>query len=278
VRPNLISDFLIGTDPIPLPPSLRIRLDNSFGQQLLEADPLVTLQTDTSFNKVFKGLAVVPENASLASGQGGILYLNLASGYTRIELYYTDTSAKKQFFPINPLSAAHTAITHEHPMAVTSILGSTSAGADRAYLQSMAGLKMHLRIPHLTKLKEQGTVAINRAELLFPLELGGDLSKYGPPLAINAKEVDSNGRSLFIVDDFEIEGHLGGEYRPAYQDYVINVARHVQDVLNRPATEPYRGLFIFNSGSAVNARRGIFNGTGHPDRPVKLRLTYTIIE
>ncbi len=278
VRPNLISDFLIGTDTIPLPPSLRIRLDNSFGQQLLEADPLVTLQTDTSFNKVFKGLAVVPENGSLASGQGGILYLNLASGYTRVELYYTDTSAKKQFFPINPLSAAHTSITHEHPLAVTSILGNTAAGADRAYLQSMAGLKMRVQFPTLRDLKQLGTVAINRAELVFPLELGGDFSKYGPPLTINAKEVDSIGRSLFIVDDFEIEGHLGGEYRPAYQDYVINVARHVQDVLNRPSTEPYRGLFIFNSGSAVNARRGIFNGIGHPDRPVKLRLTYTVIE
>lgn len=275
VRPNIVSDFFLGADTVPVPPSLRIRLDNTLGQQILQADPLSTLTADTAFSKVFKGLAIVPENASLPVGQGGIIYLNLASGYTRLELYYTDTSAKKLFFPINALCAAHTRIVHQHLPSI--VLDNTTAGEQVGYLKSMGGLKMRLKFPHLLKLKEQGTVVINRAEVVLPLQIG-DFSKYGPPISVNAKESDSTGRSLFIIDDFEIEGHLGGEYRPTTKDYVINVARHIQAVLNRPESRPYYGLLIFNSGSAVNARRGIFNGTAHPDRPIRLRLTYTVIK
>lgn len=274
VRPNLVSDVRLAADTIPLPASLRIRLDDALGQQIIGADPLVTLATDTSFAKVFKGLAIVPENSGLAPGQGAILYLNLASGYTRVELYYTDTSAKKLMFPINALSAAHSHITHQHPLAITSILGSTEAGRQETYVQAMAGLKMRVQIPHLNDLRQLGTVAINRAELVLPLA-DGDLSKYGPPLALSATESDSLGRSLFIVDPFEVEGHFGGEYRSGTRDYVMNVARHIQDLLNRPATDPYHGLLI---RSTVDARRVIFNGSEHADRPVKLRLTYTIID
>jgi len=277
VRPNIISTFLLGTDTIPTPPSLRIKLDNVFGQQILNANPLSTLIADTSFSKVFKGLAVVPENMSQAQGQGAILYLNLASGYTRLELYYTDTSAKKLMFPINALSAAHSSISHEHPFAITSILESTDAGRNAAYVQSMAGLKMRVQFPTLRDLKQLGTVVINRAEVLLPLA-SGDYSKYGPPLSLSATEADSNNRSLFITDQFEIDGHLGGEYRHQTKDYLFNVARHVQNVLNRPETKPYYGLLILNSGSAVNARRGVFTGTEDPDRPIKLRITYTIID
>lgn len=277
VRPNLISTFLVGTDTIPTPPSLRIKLDNAFGQEILTADPIGTLAADTAFSKVFKGLAVVPENPGLAQGQGAILYLNLASGYTRLEVYYTDTSAKKLMFPINALSAAHSSISHEHPFTLTDILESTDAGRNEAYVQSMAGLKMRVQMPHLRDLKQLGTVVINRAELLLPLA-SGDLSKYAPPLSLSATEADSNNRSLFIIDQFEIDGHLGGEYRSGTRDYLFNVARHVQDVLNRPETDPYHGLLILNSGSAVNARRGVFTGTEHPDRPMKLRITYTIID
>jgi hypothetical protein len=37
-------------------------------------------------------------------------------------------------------------------------------------------------------------------------------------------------------------------------------------------------MYILNSGNAVNGRRAVFNGPTHPDKPLKLRMTYTIIE
>lgn len=275
VRPNLVSEVRIATDT--LPPSLRVRLDNAFGQAILDSDPLSTLTSDTSFSKVFKGLAVVPENMGMAQGQGGILYLNIASGYTRVELYYTDTSSKSLMFPINATCASHVRIEHEHPLSITSLIDEPEAGKQQAYVQSMAGLKMRIKPTTINDLRQLGHVAINRAELVLPL-VDGDFGNYIPPLSLTATESDSSGRSLFIVDQFEIEGHIDGEYRAATREYVFNVARHVQDILSRPDSEPYYGLLIGNSGTAVNARRAVFNGPQQGANPMKLRLTYTIIQ
>ncbi|MDP6909624.1 MAG: hypothetical protein QF371_08965, partial [Flavobacteriales bacterium] len=85
------------------------------------------------------------------------------------------------------------------------------------------------------------------------------------------------GNSVFLADFFEGSSHYGGSYDEANKEYVFNVARHLQSLLNAPE-EPDYGLYILNSGNAVNARRGIFNGPEHPDKPMTLRLTYTAIE
>jgi hypothetical protein len=275
-RPDLISSVVAGDDT--LAPSLRIRLDPAFGQEILNTSS-ITLADNDAFVSAFKGLAIVPENPGLAPGQGAILYFNMVSSITRVELYYTDTAPQRFILPINALSPTHTRFSHQHPVAITSILGNTEAGKEKLYIQSMAGLKLKVEIPHLLKLKELGTVAINRAEIVVPLA-DSDISTYGPPLALKATGIDSANSSVFLIDEFEIAGHYGGEYRPTYKDYVFNVARHIQDVINNAATEPDRGMYILNAGNSVNARRGIFNGPGHPDseRQLKLRLTYTIIQ
>jgi hypothetical protein len=47
--------------------------------------------------------------------------------------------------------------------------------------------------------------------------------------------------------------------------------------LNSPE-EPDLGLYVVNAGNSTNARRGVFNGPQHPDKAMKLRMTYTIVE
>lgn len=281
-RPNLISNVPAGQDT--LPPSLRIRLDPALGQSILNAAPTVLADND-AFTKEFKGLAMVPESPGLAPGEGAILYFNIASANTRLELHYTtqtDTGPTPGRFllPIDASSATHSTYEHEHPLSITSILNDVDAGRDRAYLQPMAGLRVRVRIPTLRKLRELGHVVINRAELVVPLS-DSDISKYGPPLSVIATAADSTGRSQFVIDYFEVsEVEMGGSYRATSRDYVLNMARHIQDQLNKPDTEPDYGMLVLPAGSAVNARRAIINGPGYPDekRRMKLRLTYTIIE
>ncbi len=275
-RPDLISNVMV--DTVLIPPSLRIRLDPAFGQEILNSTSL-TLSNDSAFVQAFKGLAIIPENNGLVPGEGAILYFNMVSPFTRVELYYHNAieDSLKTFLPINTACATHTRFTHEYPSAITSILGDEEAGKNQLYMQAMAGLKVKVEIPHLNNLRNLGTVAINRAEFVIPLA-DNDFSRYVPPSLLQATGVDSANNSLFLIDRFEIEGHFGGDYRSTTKDYVFNVARHLQSILNKPVTEPDYGLFIVNSGNSVNARRGIFNGTAHAERAFKLRLTYTVIE
>jgi hypothetical protein len=165
-RPDLISNVVTNDDTIP--PSLRIRLDPAFGQEILNSTS-TTLADNAAFVAAFKGLAIIPENNGLAPGQGAILYFNMVSSVTRVELYYTDTAPKSLFLPVDVSSATHTHFTHEYPSSITSILGNEEAGKNQLYMQAMAGLKVKVEIPHLNNLRNLGTVAINRAELVIPL-------------------------------------------------------------------------------------------------------------
>lgn len=279
-RPNLLSNVFLATDTVG--PSLRVRLDDDFGQEILNAgfDNSGTLASNESFTQVFKGLALVPENPSLGVGDGAIISFNINSALTRVELYYHTTEDDSLRFnrfnmPIDATSATHMAFDHDYPSAVNSVLFDSDAGRQSGLIQSMAGLRVLLKFPTLRDLKNEGMVVINRAEVLMPLG-DSDISRYAPPALLNANEADSLTRGLLVID--ELEDHFGGVYRPASRDYVFNLARHVQRVLDRPEDRPYYGLLISNSGNSVNARRGVFNGPETPDRPMKLRLTYTIIE
>ncbi len=275
-RPDLLSDIILATDTVG--PSLRVRLADDFGQQILNAgfDGSGTLASNESFTEVFKGLALVPENPNMGPDAGAILSFNINSALTRVELYYHTAEADSLRFnlPIDASSATHMAFDHDYPLSITSIIGEKEAGKQRGYIQSMAGLRMLLEFPTLRSLKEQGTVVINRAELVLPIEDGAS-PRYAPPALLNANEADSLTRGLLVID--ELEEYFGGVYRPLTRDYVFNLARHVQRVLDRPDDRPYYGLLISNSGNSVNARRGVFSGTENAERPLKLRLTYTII-
>src|SRR5690606_18845399 len=123
-------------------------------------------------------------------------------------------------------------------------------------------------------LRELGHVVINRAELVMPLA-DTDISKYGPIDALEALHKE-NGRFYYIRD--VVENHYGGEYSALNREYVFNVTRQLQYMLDRSGgSSADDRLFIVNRNRALNARRGIFNGPGHSERPLKLRLTYTII-
>ena len=273
-RPDLYADVVSGEDT--LPPSLRIPLDQSFGQRILDSDKLASNEV---FLEDFKGLNVKPTDAMMPSGFGSILYFNMASSFTRLEVYYhnDDDDSLRINLDIQNSFGIHTAFNHEFPASIlAAVADSTVAGADNLYIQSMAGLRMKIELPHLRTLSELGAVAINKAELVVPVD-ESVVTEYGLPLSLQVTAIGEDGGPNFIDDFFEGADYYGGRYDSENGEYVFNVARHLQSLLSAPE-EPDYGLFITNSGNAVHARRGVFNGTEHPDRPLKLRMTYTIIE
>lgn len=273
-RPNLFSNVVTGTDT--LPPSLRIPLDNSLGDRILNSGNLASNEV---FLEEFKGLNVKSIDPFRNTGFGSILYFNIASRFSRLELYYKndDEDSLRIEFLISNSYGVHTSFQHEFPVEIlTAMDDSTEAGKDRLYIQSMAGLRMKVDFPHLRKLNELGVVAINKAELVVPLD-ETVITEYSVPSNLQVTAVKEDGGQTFVVDFFEGTDYYGGSYDSEKKEYVFNIARHLQSILNSPE-EPDYGLYITNSGNAVNGRRGVFNGTEHPTDPIKLRMTYTIIE
>jgi len=274
-RPDLFANVVSGSDT--LPPSLRIPLDNSLGSRILSSG---NLASNDVFLTEFKGLNIKPVDPSMSSGFGSILYFNIASQYSWVKMYYhnADADSLSVNFITGNADGVHTAFSHDYAptMIESAVADSTVTGAQRLYIQSMAGVRMKIELPHLRELNNLGAVAINKAELIVPLD-ESVVAEFGVPNSLQITAIDSNGSPVFPVDFFEGSDYYGGVYDSEKKQYVFNIARHLQSILNSPEIVDY-GLYITNSGNSVNARRGVFNGPQHPDKPLKLRMTYTIIE
>jgi hypothetical protein len=274
-RPNLVSNVPAGADT--LPPSLRIRLDDAFGQEILNSTS-TTLSSNDEFVKIFKGLAIIPENNGLQPDQGAIFNFNMTSSNTRVELHYKQNDTARTFIlPIDVLSATHTRFEVTHTPAITSVLGDSEAAKQNTYVQAMGGLRTKVTIPYLHHLRALGHIAVNKAELVIPID-DSDISRYFAPNFLIAIGIDSSS-SLFAPIDYSEPGdHAGGAFIYDRREYVINVSRHLQFALDNPSILPNGALYLQVADAFRNARRAVILGNEHPIKPLKLRMTYTIIQ
>lgn len=274
-RPNLFANVIAGSDT--LPPSLRIRLDDAFGQEILNSTS-TTLASNEEFVKIFKGLAIIPENNGLAPDQGAIFNFNMTSANTRVELHYTQNDTARRFIlPIDVLSATHTRFEVTHIPAIASILGDSEAAKQKVFVQAMGGLRTKVTIPYLQNLRALGHVAVNKAELVIPID-DSDISRYFAPNFLIAIGIDSSSALFAPIDYSEPGEHAGGAFNYDRREYVINISRHLQFALDNPSVVPNGALYLQVADAFRNARRAVILGNKHPIRPLKLRMTYTIIE
>ena len=276
--PNLYAD--IPTLDGVLPPSLRIHLDPDLGTRILNS---LNLASEEVFIEEFKGLNVKPIDPIRNDRTGSILYFNVASVNSQVWLYYHTATEDtiRQPFSIANADGVHAAFHPEFKTEIQdAVSGGVTAGDNTVYISSMARTRAKIDIPHVRELNELGYVAINKAELVLPLDESVEL-EYGVAPSLFVTGIDSSDGAVFVIDQFEGPDYYGGFYDADNKEYVFNIARHLQSILNNPEDEDY-GLYVVGSGTAVNASRGVFNGTnklGVDDtEKMKLRMTYTIIE
>lgn len=275
--PNLLSDlYVTGDSANPLPPSLRIRLADTLGQSILWSP---NLASNNLFSEQFEGLCIRSIAPSMPSDYGSLLYFNLQSDNSRLELHYHNSVSDTLYYPfdIDNRNALFTDVDHNFSQELIDAMnGGTAVGAQKLYIQSLAGTRIRLSFPHLKKLTELGAVAINKAEIILPIDEASQ-DDFGLPSILTVNSINAGDSAFLLIDSFEPDGldYFGGVYDSDEKQYVFNVARHLQDILNNPDEEDY-GLYI-TSLNAVDSRRGVFNGPLHPTKPLKLRMTYTII-
>jgi hypothetical protein len=274
--PDLLNSYNVWPDE-EIPPSFRIRLPNSFGQRILGSD---SLTTNDQFSGAFKGLNIRPDNPIMPSDQGSLLYFNIGSSFSRIELYYhtAEEDSIRYEFKINNDNAAHTSVEHEFSQELIDAMDTNqNIGDQTLYVQSLAGTRIRVEFPFLRNMNDLGVVAINRAELLLPVDVTREDDFSLPPILI-ANRINAGDSAFAIVDQFEPEGinYYDGTYDDENDQYVFVITRYLQQLLSEPDIADY-GLYL-SSLDAVDAKRGVFNGPQHPDRPLKLRMTYTIVE
>lgn len=277
-KPDLLNSIAV-YDSTEVFPSFRVRLDDALGSRILNSD---SLNSNYSFVNAFNGLNVKSLSSSMFPDFGSLLYFNLASTDSRIEIYYSNSEADSLHLNLllDNNNAVFANVEHEFSTEIQSaISGGVTAGAEKLYVQSYAGTRIRAMFPHLKELNELGYVAINKAELVLPLNVDA-MDDFNPPISLQVASINEYDSAFQVVDVYgELSAgvdYYGGVYDSDNKEYVFNIARHLQRVLNEPEDPDY-GIYI-TPVVVIDGARVVLNGPGDPDSPMKLRMTYTIIE
>ncbi len=251
-----------------LNPQLRLRLENSFGQKIIDESGGANLANNTNFLTFIKGLFITTNN-SFAPNQGSILSFNLLAENSKITIYYRDTvnidtNAFDLLINSNCVRVNHA--SHDYTgTAVDFQLNDSTLGNTETYIQGLAGLKTYLELP--TILNIDSTIVINKALLTIPVNYSGGNYEPNQRLLILREEDDQ----LAFLPDVSLTGSEI-TYNEADQLYEFNITNYVNTLLN--GTYENLPLRIQTASSLVVPNRTILYGSAGAQQP-SLKITYT---
>ena len=259
---------------------LRLKIDNSFGEKILDKSGSSELSNNENFTKFIKGLYVVADKKN--SG-GSIAGIQLLSSFSRLAIFYhNDEDTTIANFIINENTARVQIYDHDDyvnasaPFINQVINKDTTLGEQTVYLQPMAGVKTYIKFPYLTDYVKNGPVALNKAELLLNVDaLLEDFEGAPPKIALVKKTFDN--KLVYPEDKNEGDVYYGGVYDENKKQYYFTLTRHIQSIMD--GKEKDYGMYLLIEGSGISPKRVIFGGPNNPLGPkMRLRMYYTKVD
>jgi hypothetical protein len=265
-------------DSIAQVPQLRINLDSDlFGKKIMGLPPFnaSSLDNNENFKKYFKGLYVRVNNSFQSVNQGGILYLDLLSPFSKITTYYHNGPKKGGSFDYvisSSESARINLFKHTYAAPILNQLNNPSLGQQQIYVQAMAGLRSKITLPLLKQWIDSMPIAIHKAEIIFKID-EPFTGKYVPNSRLFLFGIDSVGKKYFLPDQSEgstfSSQYYGGFYNETTKEYRFNIARYAQLVATKKITD--NGLYLVTGTTFQTANRVVIKGGTN----IQLNLTYT---
>lgn len=262
---------------------IAIKLDLALANKLMALDSL-TLSDNDLFLKAFKGLYVEAGNLN----QGGTLMriYTLATGSKMILHYHNSAEDSLSFsFGINESAARISRFAHDYSnTAFAANLDKEDVQDSLIYLQTTGGLRSKILIPELeswkTLIPEQPTgsekIAINQAELIFQVDSAySDTTTLIPPNQIVLSALDKDGKEYLPSDVAFSSLYYGGTYNSSDKTYRFNIAKHMQDVLDKKKEN--HGFLLSTSFRSDIYKRVVLKGASSKTG-IRLEITYSIIK
>lgn len=275
-------------------PQLRVPLQQAFGQTLLN-NRLTGLMTGNDvFQTFLKGLYITAENTTgLNKGEGRIL--SYAINSSKIRLYYkhkvmgwlgNDSTVHSSFDLRFDIAARFAHLKTSAP--ASSDLATQLADTNRThnyattYVQALAGAKTKVLTPYIMSLKNNGAIAINKAELVVkvdPSYLDYNGNTYSPPGTLLAFGINDDKTSYVLPDLFAAPFYYDGTYNSTDHEYKLNITRYIQQVLDKKLHNNGIYLLVPHITAVTSAPRmvigGAQNSSGTNQYQMKLNITYT---
>ena len=276
--PDPSSSVFTATDSFPA--QLRLKLDNAFGQKIINESGNSTISDNTNFIQFIKGIEVKVNNPGQAAGQGAILLFDLLSLNSKVTLYYRDT-ANKDTLTFNLLMNTNCARVNknEHDFTgtmVASQLADSTLGANTIYVQGLQGLRTEIELTDVVTKLQDSNVIINKATLTMPVDKT-NATTFEPieQLLIIRNE---NDLKYLLPDQTQFSGqagidNIGGQWNDADSQYEFVITRYINNLLN--GNFPNNTLTLESISAMVTPNRSVFYGHNSSVAQPKLTITYT---
>jgi len=227
---------------------LNLKLDNSFGEKIINQTGTGSMVDNQSFVDFFKGFYIE------ASASNTIIYLNALSSKSRLSIYYheigVDTAISLDF----SVGSEAARINLFNKKDSSNVIGGYLS--NQTYLQSMSGHKAEFTFENINALKELfSNKAINQTIINFEIIEDVDFAAHEKLYLVR----ETNDGDIVFLTDFTIEGdeHFGGGLNNKI--YSFNISRYFFQLINNP--EYTNKLYLLSSGSAANANRTILDNS-----------------
>lgn len=208
---------------------VRISIDTSVARRLLLSGKNTSA---TDFLDYFKGVYV---RATVTSINGGVIYyLSPASSQSTMTIYFHEgTNFKKYEYLHSATSTWINVFKYNQTGSIADLQkGIRNPQITKLYVEGMGGFKGKFTFPYIRNmLAEKKDLAINRAELILPLDPSNNPNQgfYAPRLGLLAS--DSNGKNDVLADFFSSLGLFNGYYDKSKNAYVMNITQYMQDLV-----------------------------------------------
>lgn len=261
------------------PAQLRLKLDNSFGQKIIDESGNISLSDNDNFLQFLKGIEVKVNNPAQGSNQGAVLLLNLISVNSAVTLYYRDTAAKDTLtfdLLMNTNCARVNKNVHDYTgTLVANQLADSTLGSDKVYVQGLQGLKTEINLTDVMRLKDSNII-INKAILKLPVDntAGNDFDPIEQILIIR----NENNLKYLLLDQTMFAGqagldNVGGQWNEDDSQYEFTITRYLNNLLN--GNFPNNRLTLETISAMVTPNRTVFYGHNSVVEKPMLTITYT---
>jgi hypothetical protein len=284
--------------------TFRVFLKNSYAQRFLDTalinDEIYHSQNQRAFKNIFKGFYFSVE-PGLSNGGSIIMLDQSATTMTFRTLEWNADSTKwdtvSNLFSLGNLSSsidsggAHLNIFRSTlSPEVANVLNDTINPQNKAYIQSLTGPQVFVKLPALSAFRSEvgSSISVNRAQLILPIDMGiyrDDHELYTPPIRLGLLDGVSKDP---LLDDLLAENGLLGYMDTTYSDnfrYILNIGNHLQEYLRDESSDLSNSFFLFAAGTDTKnsvqylrdrAERVVLNGNTSVNKPF-VRITYSKI-
>jgi hypothetical protein len=194
-----------------------------------------------------------------------------------IHFHTSKTDSLIYKYNINSSSARVSRFAHDYSKtAIAAHLDKTDVQDSLIYLQTTGGLRTKILIPNLGTWSDSTNFAINKAELVFQVDSTiTDLTKFLPSEQLVLTAIDKDGKEYFPSDLAFSSLYYGGTYNSADKTYRFNIAKHMQEVIEKKK-ENY-GFYLSTAFRSSSFRRVVLKGSTSKTG-IKLNIAYSKIK